>query len=82
MHNTNILDRRPVKYNITYIEGNYCTQILPISIWINWHSYKYCSLHCLVNGFAQESVGNRVTYWDKILDSENQLTIESIIETF
>ena len=26
-----ILDRRLVKYNINYIEGNNCTKILPIS---------------------------------------------------
>lgn len=63
---SDILDRRPVKYNRTYIEGNYCTQILPISIWINQRSYKCCFLHCLVNGSAQESVRNKVTCWDKI----------------
>lgn len=29
---SDILDRKLVKYNITYIEGDYFTQILPISI--------------------------------------------------
>lgn len=29
---SDILERKLVKYNITYIEGDYCTQILPISI--------------------------------------------------
>ena len=48
-----ILDRRLVKYNINYTEGNNCTQILPISSWINKYSYKYYFLHRLVYGSAQ-----------------------------
>lgn len=55
---SDILDMRLVMNIITYIEGNYCTHILPISIWTNQHLYKYCSLYCLTCSSAQGSVRN------------------------